>query len=269
MARLDSRAPKACAFADRFIQHQFRCGNMYVNPLAAALDAGFVHLVERMLDSSEMAAWLETPVVLKCAVCCAAAAAREDALALLLPRVESRQLAEDLLITGSYDGLATVLLSLLARWDFDADLLEDALDAACAGDHAICAGLILGIEGITGEMVCKALVKTSRVGQLGCLAMLLADPRCDPSYGRNQSIHEAAAHNHVAVIELLLADPRVDPGDRESDAFRVACWAGHFKAVQLLLTDGRINPAAVHRATWRRRRTAILAWLTAKELAAA
>lgn len=84
--------------------------------------------------------------------------------------------------------------------------------------------------------------------------MLLQDDRIEPNHvglcGRG-SLHGAALHGHLNVVECLLADPRIDVNiiDEEgrSPLFDAA-RKGRTNIVSTLLRDGRLDSASITRA---------------------
>jgi len=112
----------------------------------------------------------------------------------------------------------------------------------------------------------------ARKGRVNIVKVLLADPRVDPSALNNYAFSQAAAGNHLEVMQLLLSDSRfrmndllfidictsgflsgaktllkdsrTDPSIRNNTAFICAAWNNHVEIVKLLLTDSRVDPTA-------------------------
>jgi hypothetical protein len=84
----------------------------------------------------------------------------------------------------------------------------------------------------------------ARNGHSFIVALLLADPRVDPTAMNDEAFRFASNNRHSSVIELLLADPRVDPTAMNNEAIRYASEKGHSSVVALLLADPRVDPAA-------------------------
>ena len=59
-------------------------------------------------------------------------------------------------------------------------------------------------------------------GHKKVVALLLYDPRVDPSADNNSAVLWAATHGHEHVVELLLTDPCVDPSTHNNRAMQLA-----------------------------------------------
>jgi hypothetical protein len=75
------------------------------------------------------------------------------------------------------------------------------------------------------------------------VALLLGDPRVDPSSWDNASIRLASRNGHAEIVQMLLEDPRVDPTVRDNEALRRAQDRNHPQVMKVLLNDPRVNPA--------------------------
>src|SRR5215469_16381185 len=71
------------------------------------------------------------------------------------------------------------------------------------------------------------------------VAILLKDPRIDPSTNSNEIIKFACSEGYFELVEQLSQDKRVIP---TSECLVEACRGGHLKIVILLLMDARVRP---------------------------
>ena len=84
------------------------------------------------------------------------------------------------------------------------------LRRACKNGHLQSLNVIVGVYKIdpsVGEVFCVACT----IGNTKVVALLLTDPRVDPSIQDNYAIRAASCYGNHEVVALLLADSRVDP----------------------------------------------------------
>lgn len=72
-------------------------------------------------------------------------------------------------------------------------------------------------------------------------ALLLADPRVDPSTDNNFPIRTAAASGNLEIVKMLLAHPKVDPLTQYSYPLLASIRYTHEEMALLLLSDDRVR----------------------------
>jgi ankyrin repeat protein len=87
-----------------------------------------------------------------------------------------------------------------------------------------------------------SLFEASDSGHADVVALLLQDPRVDPTENNDHALQRACQRGHVDVVTLFLKGTRVNPGRHENIAFHLACENGHADVVTLLLKDPRVDP---------------------------
>jgi ankyrin repeat protein len=75
------------------------------------------------------------------------------------------------------------------------------------------------------------------------VALLLDDPRVDPTVADNDAIVWASRFGHTKVINLLIKDGRTNPTCKDHTTLAWVCRNNHPAALEELLCDPRINPA--------------------------
>ena len=77
------------------------------------------------------------------------------------------------------------------------------------------------------------------------IAMLLANPKCDPIASTNISIRNACTKGRIETVKLLLADTRVDPSASNNECINYAAQEGHTEIVKCLLAHPKVDPTNV------------------------
>eukprot|EP00029_Vermamoeba_vermiformis_P010370 TRINITY_DN5418_c0_g1_i1.p1 TRINITY_DN5418_c0_g1~~TRINITY_DN5418_c0_g1_i1.p1 ORF type:complete len:485 (-),score=79.51 TRINITY_DN5418_c0_g1_i1:7-1461(-) len=90
------------------------------------------------------------------------------------------------------------------------------------------------------------LVKAINKNQLEVVKVLLADPKIDPSFNRNEALRTAVMTGNITAAKILLEDPRVGVcGQNRHMLIRLAVSNNSAKMVKLILNFPEVDPAGV------------------------
>lgn len=73
------------------------------------------------------------------------------------------------------------------------------------------------------------------------MALLLLDPRVNPTALENKALETAVRHNHLDILKVLLNDPRINSSDFDNKIIRTAIECSNLEIIEFLLTDPQIN----------------------------
>jgi hypothetical protein len=127
---------------------------------------------------------------------------------------------------------------------------SDLNNAAYHGDADAVRGFLKSGK-IEANALYKALFRELKRGHFKIAAILLDDPRLNPSLHDSLAFRYSAGYGGTEIVKRLLKDPRVDPSAKNNEAIRIAADNGHIEVLKLLLNDARVNPSTLDNAAIR------------------